>query len=143
MAKSLSTRIAERAARKKPSRNAQNRATFLSLRGDVKQALDDGWPVKTIWETLHDEGKVSFSYQAFRGYVNRLILSPRASEEAALAQVEAEPSPPAKPPTGQVKAQQQSGTKAQKPNPAEPRKKESVGIPGFTFNPTPNKEDLF
>jgi hypothetical protein len=56
------------------------------MRGDVKQAIDDGWPVKTIWETLHEEGKVSFSYQAFRGYVNRLILSPPASREAVPTQ---------------------------------------------------------
>ncbi len=79
MTKNLSVRIAERTAQKKPSRNGQNRATFLAIRGDVKQALDDGWPVKTIWETLHEEGKVSFSYQAFRGYANRLILSSPAS----------------------------------------------------------------
>ena len=79
MAKSLSERIAARAVKKKPSRSAQNRAAFLALRVDIKQALDDGWPVKSIWETLHEEGKVDFSYQAFRGYSNRLILS-RATE---------------------------------------------------------------
>ena len=79
MTKNLSVRIAERTAQKNPSRSEQNRATFLAIRGDVKQALDDGWPVKTIWETLHEEGKVSFSYQAFRGYANRLILSSPAS----------------------------------------------------------------
>ena len=79
MTKNLSARIAERAARKKPPRNGQNRVTFLAMRGDVKQAIDDGWPVKTIWETLHEEGKVSFSYQAFRSYANRLILSSPAS----------------------------------------------------------------
>jgi hypothetical protein len=82
MAKSLSARIAERIARKKPAGNVRNRAAFLALRGEVKQAIDDGWPVKTIWETLHDEEKVAFSYQAFRGYVNRLILSPPANGEA-------------------------------------------------------------
>jgi hypothetical protein len=81
MAKSLSARIAERIARKKPAGNVRNRAAFLALRGEVKQAIDDGWPVKTIWETLHDEEKVAFSYQAFRGYVNRLILSPPANGE--------------------------------------------------------------
>ncbi|MEF8738534.1 MAG: hypothetical protein V5B35_18770 [Candidatus Accumulibacter necessarius] len=33
MTKNLSVRIAERAARKKPPRNGQNRATFLAIRG--------------------------------------------------------------------------------------------------------------
>ena len=45
MAKSLSERIAARTVKKKPARSAQNRAAFLALRIDIKQALDDGWPV--------------------------------------------------------------------------------------------------
>ncbi len=132
MAKSLSTRIAERAALKKPSRNAQNRATFLSLRGDVKQALDDGWPVKTIWETLHDEGKVSFSYQAFRGYVNRLILSSRSSEEVDPTQVEAEPGKPRKP---------APKAKAKTDAPEAPKKVTPIG--SFHYNPKMDPKDLF
>ena len=60
MAKSLSERITARMVKKKPSRSAQNRAAFLALRVDIKQALDDGWPVKSIWETLHEEGKIDF-----------------------------------------------------------------------------------
>jgi hypothetical protein len=75
MGKSLSERIAARAANNKPSRSGQNRGAFLALRSEVEQALDDGWPVKTIWETLHQEGKITFSYQSFRGYANRLILA--------------------------------------------------------------------
>lgn len=116
MAKSLSARIAERAARKKPSRNAQNRAAFLALRGDIKQALDDGWPVKTIWETLNEEGKVAFSYQAFRGYVNRLILSQLATMEG------------------------------NKPNqtitPTEKKAQKPADVGGFKFDSAPKKEDL-
>lgn len=128
MAKSLSERIAARTVKKKPSRSAQNRAAFLALRVDIKQALDDGWPVKSIWETLHEEGKVDFSYQAFRGYVNRLILSPHAAEPpvplpAAVAP-EPGPSNPTKPAS--------SKTAVKKPEPAT----------GFTFNNNPKKEDL-
>ena len=75
MALNLSARITERTKLKSPARNAQNRAAFLALRPDIEEALKDGWPVKTIWETLHEEGKITYGYQAFRGYVNRLILS--------------------------------------------------------------------
>jgi hypothetical protein len=117
MAKSLSVRIAERAARGKPSRSAQNRAVFLAMRGDVQQALNDGWPVKTIWETLHEEGKVTFSYQAFRGYVNRLVLALPAGGGSASANGGAEP----------VANKDTAAAKA---------------ATGFTFNQTPNKEDL-
>ena len=126
MAKSLSERIAARSVQKKPSRSAQNRAAFLALRVDIKQALDDGWPVKSIWETLHEEGKVGFSYQAFRGYANRLILSPPATEPSA---------PVAKAPSsGQNTTAKQATTKAVEKKPDTPA--------GFTFNPIPNKEDL-
>ena len=131
MAKSLSARIAERIARKKPAGNVRNRAAFLALRGEVKQAIDDGWPVKTIWETLHDEEKVAFSYQAFRGYVNRLILSPPANGETAPAPVVADQS-------GQA-APRSAPQSARTPAEWEPEK---LAATGFTFNKTPKKEDL-
>ncbi|OQW86272.1 MAG: hypothetical protein BWK72_18025 [Rhodoferax ferrireducens] len=128
MAKSLSERIAARTVKKKPSRSAQNRAAFLALRVDIKQALDDGWPVKSIWETLHEEGKVDFSYQAFRGYANRLILSPPATEPPAPIPAAVIPEPGPSNPTKPAS----SKTAVKKPEPPA----------GFTFNSKPNKEDL-
>ena len=130
MAKSLSARIAERIARKKPAGNVRNRAAFLALRDEVKQAIDDGWPVKTIWEALHDEEKVTFSYQAFRGYVNRLILSPPASGEATplvVADQSRQAAPRLVPQLARTPAEWQ------------PKK---LAATGFTFNRTPKKEDL-
>ena len=59
MAKSLSERIAQRVSAKQPSRTGKNRASFLAVRDDVREALDDGWPIKVIWDTLRDEGKIS------------------------------------------------------------------------------------
>ncbi|WP_028389310.1 TraK family protein [Legionella fairfieldensis] len=121
MAKTLSARIAERVAKKKVSRNAKNRAAFLALRPDIIQALADGWPVKSIWETLHEEEKITFSYQAFRGYVNRLILTANASTELTNEQSEL----------------------LSKPIPLEKTPKFATqGVSGFTFQATPNKEDL-
>ncbi|MBP9806400.1 MAG: TraK family protein [Candidatus Accumulibacter sp.] len=131
MAKSLSARIAERIARKKRAGNVRNRAAFLALRGEVRQAIDDGWPVKTIWETLHDEEKVTFSYQAFRGYVNRLILLPPVSGEAAPAAVVADQSRQA--------ASRLALQSAKNPAEWQPEKPAATG---FTFNRTPKKEDL-
>jgi hypothetical protein len=130
MAKSLSARIAERIARKKPAGNVRNRAAFLALRGEVKQAIDDGWPVKTIWETLHGEGKVAFSYQAFRGYVNRLILSPSANGEATPLVVADQP---------RQAAPRLAVQSARTPAEWQPEK---LAATGFTFNRTPKKEDL-
>lgn len=132
MAKSLSERIAERAKKKKPSRNAQNRAAFLAVRVDVKQALDDGWPVKSIWETLHEEGKVTFSYQAFRGYVNRLILAAKPDAPPAPASAPATPGEGSTPEASKPAAEVASKTTTQKP----------AALPGFTFNANPDKKEL-
>ena len=124
MAKNLSERIAIRAIEKKPFRSARNRAAFLALRVDIKQALDDGWPVKSIWETLHAEGKVDFSYQAFRCYTNRLILKPLAEPNRAM----------------NLKPNAEA---AKTHNVPEPKTTTEPGHVGFTFNPMPKKEDLF
>lgn len=108
MAKTLSARISERVRSQVPNQKAKNRAAFLAHRDDIRQALDDGWAVKVIWATLKDEGKITFSYQAFTGYVNRLI-APK------------EPKPPRHDTTA---ARTRSISK------------------DFTFNSTPNKEEL-
>lgn len=134
MANSLSERIAARTAKQNPSRSAQNRATFLALRTEIKQAMEDGWPVKTVWETLQEEGKVSFSYQAFRGYVNRLILSTPASQPIPVAAPVAPESPRAPMPEKQPKA-----VVAEK-KPVTIVKSESS--PGFKFNPVADKKEL-
>ena len=124
MTKSLSERIAARATGKRQSRSGQNRAAFLALRVDIKQALDDGWPVKSIWETLHAEKKIDFSYQAFWNYAHRLILSPPA-------------------PSNPVTDQKLNPKTTQGGQPPEPKIIEAPTMGGFKFNPIPNKEDLF
>lgn len=126
MQKSLSARIAERTGIKTPSRNAKNRAAFLAVRPDIKQAMDDGWPVKTIWETLHAEGKITFSYQAFRGYVNRIIL-PIKTEELV--------SP--------IKNELSIPVKADEKLIADKGNVPISDIQGFNFNPVPNLKELF
>lgn len=78
MNKDLSARIAERVKKQRISSRDQNRAVFLALRQEIAQAMQDGWSVMTIWRTLKHEGTITFSYQAFRLYVNKL-LRPSAS----------------------------------------------------------------
>jgi len=127
MAKNLSERIAAMTIKKKPSRRAKNRATFLALRVDIKQALDDGWPVKSIWETLNEEGKIDFSYQSFRVYVNRLILTPAELISSTDNLV-----------TFAVPGEKTNHV----PAIANEKKAEEPVADGFKFNKTPNKEDL-
>jgi hypothetical protein len=128
MGKTLSERVATRATNKKPSRSAWNRGAFLALRSEVKQALDDGWPVKTIWETLQEEGKITFSYQSFRGYANRLILSRGKAPEPAEVVDQENAKAPKGGPTGQAMRARESEKPAR--------------IGGFRFESEPNKEDL-
>lgn len=135
MSKNLSERIADRMRNKKATVGAQNRGAFLALKGEIIQALDDRWPVKTIWETLHDEGKVKFSYQAFRNYVNSLILTPK---QVATPKVPAEGKHPGNQP------ERQNPVMPAPPRAAMPRQAPapSQGPAGFNFNPNPDKEEF-
>jgi hypothetical protein len=128
MGKTLSERVATRAATKQPARSAQNRGAFLALRSEVKQALEDGWPVKTIWETLQEEGKITFTYQSFLGYANRLILSrgkapvpPRVVDEENAVRANGGPT--------------DQGMRERK-------LERAARIGGFRFDSEPKKEDL-
>jgi hypothetical protein len=100
-----------------------NRAAFLALREEVKQALDDGWPVKEIWETLHEEGSIAFSYTVFCRYVKRLIVRPRQE-------------------MGSVAAGKKRKREPEPEGSNSVNKNSTAGIRGFAFNPIPKKEDL-
>lgn len=136
MAKNLSERIADRMRSKKATAGAQNRGAFLALKGEIIQALDDRWPVKAIWETLHEEGKVTFSYQAFRNYVNSLIVASKQSETPAPVAIQKQPGSD---PVGTKKS-----AASKTPHSTEPKVTPSAPqvASGFTFNPKPNKEDF-
>ena len=87
------------------------------MREEIKQALNDGWKSKNIWETLFDEGKITFSYSTFHNYVIKLILS---NTTINTPQMQSNPS----------KTEEKQSSVRNK------------GIPSFTFNPVANKEDL-
>ncbi|MFM0512077.1 TraK family protein [Paraburkholderia sp. RL17-373-BIF-A] len=71
---SLSQRIAARVlAEPANSPGLANRATFLGIRSEVQRAIEEGWSLLAIHSALHEEGVITFGYQAFRRYVNTLI----------------------------------------------------------------------
>ncbi len=121
----LSERIAEWELQRKKRTGSANRAVFLTLRSEIKEALEDGWAVVQIYRTLQDEGKIEFSYQAFRLYVNQLILNPGQTRR--------------KPKTDKSTKQQQAGKTEQ----TDKLKQDADKLKGFVWNPNPNKEDLF
>ncbi|MBP8170661.1 hypothetical protein CJF35_21345 [Pseudomonas lundensis] len=132
MAKRLTERIAAQMQAQKPARSGQNRAAFLALRDDITEALADGWPVKTIWQTLHEEGKISFGYDAFISYVNRLIRAPESTPEPITSAPQK-----AKPASSTTQK-----TAASPATPAAPTSSKPGEIPGFRFNPMPDPENL-
>jgi hypothetical protein len=83
--KTLSERISARTGEKPTPSPKSNRAVVLALRADIQGALDDGWSVLAIYETLNEEGAVLFSYQSFRLYVNRLLLGKVVQQAAKRA----------------------------------------------------------
>ncbi|MET0028523.1 MAG: TraK family protein [Candidatus Thiodiazotropha sp.] len=111
--KSLSERIGDRARKTSSCTPHANRAIVLALRRDIQTALDDGWSVLAIYQTLQDEGKVNFSYQAFRRHVNRIFLNNVESRRGC---------------SGTTKTAKKSS--------------QSTSRQGFSFNPNPDEEDL-
>ncbi|HHJ0461607.1 TraK family protein [Legionella pneumophila serogroup 1] len=113
MGNSLSERIAAKQVNKKSSDKSANKAAFLALKQDIDAALADGWSIKLVWGTLVEEGKISFSYKTFCGYVSR--LSATASKPLL-----------------------QENTKDDETA----KRKAKTEIRSFTFNPKPNLEEL-
>ncbi len=117
--KSLSDRIAERIQSRIRSTSApeKNLALIIALKKDILEALEDGWTIKTVWNQLHDEGKIDFSYQTFRKYVVRL---------------------------NKVKTEIRGNEAEKSTHPQEDRRagRAKHQIAGFSYDPTPRKEDL-
>lgn len=131
MAKSLSERIAERVAKRKPNKRALNLAAFLANKSDIEDALNDRWSVRSIWDTLNDEGRINVSYQAFNNYVNTHIERNNKSNTPVVAEIETKKTEPVA-----IELNNEIQTETENNNVSSTKKS------GFDFNSTPNKEDL-
>ena len=113
------------------ARQDKNLVAFLAVKSDVQAAMDVGYSLLTIWEHLHDKGKLAYRYETFVKHVRRHIKSrvPAASDLLSSHS----PDPPRAPATGRAAASSlHSPVK-----PAPPAR-----LAGFTFDSQPNKEDL-
>ncbi|EBM5962846.1 DNA-processing protein [Salmonella enterica] len=54
------------------------RVVFLAIRDDVKSAIDAGYSLTTIWEHMHETGRVTTTYETFRRHVKRYIREHKA-----------------------------------------------------------------
>ena len=115
---------------------------FLTVRVQVKDAMNDGFSMKTIWKHLHEIEKISCSYRTFVRYVHRYIKAPSPDQDHVEQATSAKVPEKSKPNLSQANQPKRTVTKAPEKKAAE--KKSSSEIPGFTFNPIPRPdEDLF
>ncbi|EIX7312117.1 TraK family protein [Escherichia coli] len=49
------------------------RVVFLAIRDDVRTAMEAGYSLTTIWEHMHETGRVTTTYETFRRHVKRYI----------------------------------------------------------------------
>ena len=137
MAKSYTEQLAEWVRQRgQTARPDRNRVAFLAVKNDVRDALEEGWPVKTIWSHMVEQQRIGFGYDTFLAYVKRHVK--RATEQSGASgshlhppqtlTLEARPS-------RQPKEESTSGSTHQTSHAPAP-------ISGFTFNAAPNREEL-
>lgn len=132
MAKNYVSQLGEWVASKPATHKAKNLAAFIAVRDDVRDALSAGYSVKTVWAHLYESRRIAIKYDAFLGYVHRYLQKP------GLQQSETSDSQQ----SGAAGAGAGfSGTPAGPASRSQPRKL-SAEMPGFKFNPIPNKDEL-
>ncbi|WP_109246555.1 TraK family protein, partial [Massilia glaciei] len=73
MATRYSDELAAWIKQRKSTRREKNLVAFLAVRDDVKQAIEEGYAITTIWENLHEGKRIAFCYNTFLTYINRHI----------------------------------------------------------------------
>lgn len=106
------------------SRRDRNVVSFLAVRAEVQAGLEAGHAASTLFAYLRDGGQIGFCYDTFLKYVHRYIRSTMNTAQSATPKKQKLP-PMAGDPASRVKA-----------------KASSEGLPGFSYNAFPNKEDL-
>lgn len=73
MNESLLERIISKEKNQQKMSARNNKIQLLALMNDISEALEKGWSVTAIWETLKDEGKINSSYNTFRLHVEKYL----------------------------------------------------------------------
>ena len=137
MAKSYKEQLTEWVRQRNQSaRRDRNRVAFLAVKNDVKEALEEGWPVKTIWSHMVEQKRIGFGYDTFLTYVKRYVrgnAKPLGADRSSRL-----PGPPLAP-----KARPSNLPKgAAMPSRPDQMQHEPEPMSGFTFNAAPNREEL-
>jgi hypothetical protein len=113
----------ERVASRASLRNSY-RATFVALRPLVEGALAAGYSMKTTWETLRAESKLTMTYETFRVHCSKAGLGHAAQD------------PP------RVRAQADEQRRAAVAS-ASPLQRSEERAPSFRHNAMPQKDEIY
>lgn len=133
MKKPYTDQLAEWVKKREKSRPRQDKGlvAFIAVKDDITEAIDAGYALKTIWEHLHETGKIPYRYETFLKHVKKHIKE--------------KPKAPSKPIKGvdEPRAVQQSEARASKnAKPDGGPRKLSAKPKEFEHNPEIKKEDL-
>jgi len=129
MAEDFSKQLAQWVEQRGLQTSDKNLVAFMAVRDDVKLAIDTGYSVKTVWANLRETGRIDLGYKTFLNYVRR-CLGPLPDPTAAS---------PVKPATTVTAAPPLS----HESNPVKmPARVLPLAMPGFVYDPVPNKEEL-
>ena len=110
-------------------------AGLVAARDDVQEALDQGYPVSTIWAHLYEMKRIEFRYETLLYYVNRHLQRRPQEVQTSIPTVQA--------PNVQTKRTQARQSASVRKKLASTGKPSTSTTPaGFTFNAAPNKEEL-
>lgn len=136
MGKIYTEQLAEWVRRQSPqARHDRHRLAFICVRDDVKKALDQGWPVKTIWAHLVEQQRIEIGYHMFLIYVKRHLRP--VVEHVPGRGTQARASPPGENIPMPIKSMESQPSRRD----GHARNGNDL-IPRFTFNPVPNLEEL-
>jgi len=130
MAEDFSNQLAQWVEQRGLQTSDKNLVAFMAVRDDVKLAIDTGYSVKTVWANLRETGRIDLGYKTFLNYVRR-CLGPSPDPAAAS---------PVRLPVAAVAA---AAPPSRETNPVKtPARVLPLAMPGFVYNPVPNKEEL-
>ena len=130
MAEDFSNQLAQWVQHRGLQRSGKNLVAFMAVRDDVKLAIDAGYAVKTVWANLRETGRIDLGYKTFLNYVRR-CLGPSPDPAAASL---------VRPTVAAVAA---AAPPSRESNPVKtPTRVMPLAMPGFVYDPVPNKEEL-
>ena len=127
----MAKKDAERDAKKK--RKDAAAVAFLALRSDIEEGIDAGYSLWSIWQFMHETGRIQYGYDSFRYNVKKYIKPDSSTGPTLAAKVPATNSASvvSSAVTTVVESASPSASLQQDPIVVQPVEK-----PGFTFNPT-------